>query len=66
MPNDPFFIKKLHLLHMSAEGGHSGVNKALYRVRRNFFSPNLKSAIKEFIRGCDVCQRIKVEMFVPN
>lgn len=38
LPNDPIFIQKiLQLLHSSAKGGHSGVDKTLYRVRRNFF-----------------------------
>lgn len=67
MPKDLQFINKLlHLLHSSPKDGHSGVDKTLYKVRRNFFWPRLKRSMKEFVRGCDICQRVKVEQSLPS
>lgn len=38
VPKNLHFINKLlHLLHSHPKGCHSGVDKTLYRVRRNFF-----------------------------
>lgn len=67
VPKDLQIINKfMHLLHSSLEGGHSGVDKTLYRVRRNFFWPRLKRSMKKFVPRCDNCQRVKVEQSLPS
>ena len=59
VPSNVQFITKL--LHSSPEGGHSGVDKTLYKVRRNFFWKGLKRSVKEFIQAW-----VKVEQTRPE
>lgn len=61
-----FIQKILKLLHSSIEEGHSSIGKTMYRVQRKVFWPGLKSVVKQFVKGCDSCQRIKVEQSLPN
>ena len=48
--------------HCSTFSGHSGVQKTCNRILSRFFRPHLKTAIIEFIRKCDICQRAKVNL----
>ena len=41
--------------------GHAGYDKTIHRARKDFFWPRMKSAVKRFIRKCDICQRVKAE-----
>lgn len=56
-----FRQKLLHLLHASPMVGHSGYDKTLHRVRRDFHWQGMKSDVKHFIRCCDICQSVKVD-----
>ncbi|KAF5459558.1 hypothetical protein F2P56_019497 [Juglans regia] len=59
IPNSkPFKLKLLEALHNSPTGGHSGFDTILHRVWREFFWHGLKADVKEFIRQCDVIERV--------
>ena len=45
--------------------GHEGVQKTLQRLRASFATPNDNRLVREFIRGCSVCQRNKTEHLHP-
>ena len=46
-------------LHSSPIAGHPGRDATLELVKRNYYWPNLRSNIEEWIRFCDTCQRTK-------
>jgi hypothetical protein len=45
--------------------GHEGVQKALERLRASFFTPDDNKLVRDYIRGCVVCQRQKIEHLHP-
>ena len=45
--------------------GHEGVQKTLVRLRASFYSPRAAARVREYIRGCLVCQRNKTEHLHP-
>jgi hypothetical protein len=55
----------LHLVHDNPTAGHSGYQKTLHRAKQDFYWPGLRSDIRHYIRGCDMCQRHKHETLLP-
>lgn len=43
--------------HSSNVSGHQGVNRTEKKIAERYFWPGMTSDIREFIRGCDKCQR---------
>jgi len=41
--------------------GHPGFSKTYRQVRKNFFWPGLKTMVKDYVLGCEACQRTKDE-----
>ena len=41
------------------KAGHFGFRKTLHKVTQSYFWDKMANSIKEFIRTCDICQRIK-------
>ncbi|KAF5462657.1 hypothetical protein F2P56_018645 [Juglans regia] len=56
-----FKQKLLQLVHSSALGGHSGYDKTLHRLRRDFYWEGMKKNVKEYITDCEICQCVKVD-----
>ncbi len=57
----------LILVHENVLAGHLGVNKTFQRITKHFFWPGVKSAVSNFCRSCDVCQRAgKPNLTVPK
>jgi hypothetical protein len=53
-------------LLLQAHGmGHEGVQKTLHRLCATFFTLHDSRLIRDFIRGCSVCQRHKTEHLHP-
>ena len=44
---------------------HEGVLKTFHRVRANFYWPNMRESIKNFVKECHVCQQHKAEQLSP-
>jgi hypothetical protein len=61
-PTSPLLHEVLSAVH---NDGHEGVQRTLHRLRRDFHSPNLRTAVQDFIRSCSVCQRHKSEHLHP-
>lgn len=51
--------------HDSVLGGHFGVAKTLESLRRLYFWPQMKKAVKDHVKSCDVCQRTAVKRHLP-
>jgi hypothetical protein len=41
--------------------GHEGVEKSLHRWQASFYSPHAARNMREFVRGCTICQQNKTE-----
>ncbi|RNA33479.1 Retrovirus-related Pol poly from transposon, partial [Brachionus plicatilis] len=54
----------LRVGHCSLYSGHSGIKKTMKKILSRFYRPGLKAAIKNFIKTCDMCQRVKITQ--PN
>jgi hypothetical protein len=55
----PLLLASVH------EEGHEGIEKSLNRWRASFHSPLAASRIRDFVKGCSVCQRNKSEHLHP-
>lgn len=53
--------KILQMVHCSSEGGHSGVDVTTHKLCSLFYRKKVRRDIREFVRNCDVCMRIKNE-----
>jgi len=49
------------LLRDAHEAGHEGAQKTLHRLRASFYHSRLHQMVRNFVRGCPVCQRNKTE-----
>lgn len=57
--------KIMELIRSTPEGGHSGIATSIKRAELIFFWPTLKKDLAALIKGCEICQRNKVE-HVPS
>ena len=64
-PNSSLIAAILSESHSTPVGGHFGYHKTLGRVKACFAWPHMQSAVKDFIKYCDVCQRCKNECMSP-
>lgn len=39
--------------------GHFGISKIYSVVKENFFTPKLRQQVRQIIRSCDICQKVK-------
>ena len=46
----------MRLAHENILSGHLGVNKTLSKIRKLFFWPSMKTAVKKFVSRCHHCQ----------
>lgn len=51
----------LNETHKSPYSGHPGYQKMLTMLRKEFFWPNMKSEVAEFLARCLECQQVKAE-----
>ncbi|XP_055918604.1 uncharacterized protein K02A2.6-like [Eupeodes corollae] len=49
----------ISLAHCPARASHGGITKTLYKLRQQFFWPNMASHVRQFIENCEVCKTTK-------
>jgi hypothetical protein len=66
VPDDPE-LKRMILeeCHDSPMAGHFGFAKTLDLVSRTFYWPSMRKYIKDYVGGCDICQRSKSSNHKP-
>jgi len=47
-------------LHADPSAGHPGQRATLFSIRNDYYWPNFKADVIDWIRNCDICQRTKV------
>jgi hypothetical protein len=66
VPEDTQLKTKILLeFHSSPIGGHAGITRTLARVSAQFFWPNMKQDVKEFVQKCLICQQAKHDTRAP-
>jgi hypothetical protein len=55
----------LHQFHNTPLAGHMGTHKTFSRIKKEFYWPGLREAVRAFIQECDICQRNKSETLHP-
>jgi hypothetical protein len=53
------------LLTTTHSAGHEGTQKALHRLRVDFFVPGAQTIVRNFVYGCVTCQKNKTEHLHP-
>jgi hypothetical protein len=53
------------LLTTAHSAGHEGTQKALHRLRVDFFVPGAQTIVRNFVYGCVTCQKNKTEHLHP-
>jgi hypothetical protein len=46
-------------------GSHSGAHRSYYRLSETYYWPKMYKDVKEFIRSCDICQKVKAKRHAP-
>jgi hypothetical protein len=47
------------------EDGEEGIHRTLHRLRHDFYFPNMRHLVPEFVRSCPTCQWYKLEHLHP-
>jgi len=64
-PNSSLIQLILQEYHDGPLGGHSGVAKTIDRIAFQFYWPNMKNQIREYVLHCMVCRQAKTETKSP-
>jgi len=48
------------LLHSSPSAAHPGRDATLSNIQKDYYWPSLRNNVEEWIRNCDLCQRMKI------
>uniref|UniRef100_A0A670K5Z9 Gypsy retrotransposon integrase-like protein 1 n=1 Tax=Podarcis muralis TaxID=64176 RepID=A0A670K5Z9_PODMU len=65
VPGEALRERVLKQLHDSPTVGHFGQHKTMLLVTREFWWPRVREDVREYVRGCDRCQRAKGERAAP-
>jgi hypothetical protein len=47
------------------DDGHEGIHRTLHRLWRDFYFPNMRRLVQEFVEVCNTCQRYKSDHLRP-
>ena len=65
IPDVPSRLQVLQYCHDSPLAGHFGVQKTLELVTRNYWWPQLRQFVTDYVHSCDVCCRSKIPRHQP-
>jgi hypothetical protein len=66
IPNNGALIQQvLYELHTSPLGGHAGITRTMARVKAQFYWPDMKTDIVEYVKKCEICQKAKTTNTLP-
>ena len=60
------YIKLIRNIHEAKKVGHSGTDKTVFAVKKNYIFPRLRSVIKRFVRNCYECKKTKAKRDRPQ
>jgi len=50
----------MHHLHDGYTAGHPGRDKTIWKTKRSFWWPNLRTWVEDYVKGCTTCQQGKI------
>ena len=59
MPEGPLRLKVLNITYDDPLAGHFGFARIYELASREFYWPNIRVYIKEYVKGCTTCRRVK-------
>ena len=66
VPNDPAIKGRImEELHSVPYAGHLGYQKTLKQIQKTFYWPDLTIEVRDYVLGCEVCQKEKSVSRVP-
>ncbi|GAU11620.1 hypothetical protein TSUD_346120 [Trifolium subterraneum] len=63
--DDALLQQVLKEFHSSPIGGHAGMTRTLARIQAQFYWPNMKQDIVQYVQNCLVCQQTKTTNTLP-
>lgn len=58
-----FILNDYHLLPTS---GHAGVRRMVNNIKRKFYWPGIENDVKNFVRKCEKCQKMKHSRYIKE
>jgi hypothetical protein len=65
VPDGSSRLQVLQYCHDSPMAGHFGIHKTLELVSREYWWPQLRQFVEDYVRSCDVCCRSKIPRHRP-
>lgn len=65
IPQGPIRTQVLHDHHDSPISGHQGIERTHEALHRLFYWPRMNGMVRDYVKSCDSCQRIKASQQVP-
>ena len=59
IPRGPVRLQLLKQNHDCLTAGHPGRDRTYLKLSRYFYWPGMRSTVKDFVKSCDRCQRVK-------
>jgi len=65
IPRGPLRAQILHDHHDIPMAGHQGIERTYSAVHKLFYWPRMNNDVRNYVKSCDSCQRIKASQQVP-
>ena len=66
IPRGKLRTQILHDHHDAPIAGHQGIERTYATIHRMFYWPRMNNDIRQYVKSCDSCQRIKASQQVPG
>ena len=53
-------------LHSSPSASHPGRDATTYNIQKDFYWPRMRQDVHEWVKNCDICQRMKIRPKKPS
>ncbi len=65
IPKGPLRTQILHDHHDIPTAGHQGIERTYEALHRLFYWPRMNNDVRNYVKSCDSCQRVKASQQVP-
>ena len=65
IPKGPLRAQILHDHHDIPTAGHQGIERTYTTIHKLFYWPRMNNDVRNYVKSCDSCQRIKASQQVP-
>src|SRR3954465_3203553 len=66
IPQGELRTQILHDHHDAPIAGHQGIERMYATIHRMFYWPRMNNDVRQYVKSCDSCQRIKASQQVPG